>query len=728
MTPRTPTPLPPQPDRVPTHLPANVPANLRANPRLSLWVQASPDDRGDAAVTIHTGKADLGQGVHTALAQIAASELGIGIDRVRVLGPDTHGGPNEGMTSGSLSVQESGAAIRQACAQWRLQPGTERIVEAVVAEAPRSSPVGESIARLDLPPKVRGEPMFIHDLQLPGLLHGRVWRPGAEHARGAQLQHVDADAVRACPGVLAVVRDGDFVGLVARDEHQADEALRVLARACTWRDGPGLAPLLAPDFLTTAPRQTTALATPSPTEPATADSASAAHVLEAVYERPFLAHASIGPSCALARWTPESATTPWQVWTHSQGVFHLQADLALLLGVPAAHIRVRHVPGAGCYGHNGADDVAADAVLLARAVPGHPVRVRWSRADELGWSPFGPAMRVRIAAQVQLASDGPAHAVPRIQAWQHEVWSNGHALRPGRATVPVLLAATQIEPPPGQRRADWDAAQLSQNMPMAVGGGAERNAIPGYTFGGQHVVSHRLLTMPLRTSALRSLGAHANVFAIESFLDEIARACDGDPLALRLAHLADTRAQAVLVQAAQLARWSDWLARSAATRQADADAGRGLGMAYARYKNTGAWLAAVAQVVVQDRVRVEQLWLAVDVGTAINPDGVRNQIEGGALQALSWTLHEAVRFDDKGVLSTGWGHYPILRFSDVPQVHVHLMAHPDDAPPLGAGEAAQGPVSAAIANAVCDALGLRVRRLPIDGQALLAAAGTASAG
>lgn len=701
----------------------DLPANLRANPRLSLWVRADPDVQGIGAIALHTGKADLGQGVHTALAQIAASELGIGIDRVRVLGPDTHGGPNEGMTSGSLSVQESGAAIRQACAQWRANPDTQRHMDVPVPQAPWSSPVGESIARVDLPPKVRGEPVFIHDLQLPGLLHGRVWRPDAEHARGAPLQHVDADAVRACPGVLAVVRDGDFVGLVARDEHQADEALRVLARACTWRDGPGLAPLLSPDFLTTAPRHTTELVMPSSTEPPAADSASPVHALEAAYERPFVAHASIGPSCAVARWTPQSATTPWEVWTHSQGVFHLQADLALMLGVPAAHIRVRHVPGAGCYGHNGADDVAGDAALLARAVPGHPVRVRWSRADELGWSPFGTAMRVRIAAQVQPAAGGPAHAVPRIQAWQHEVWSNGHALRPGRAAAPVLLAATQIEPPPGQRRADWDAAQLSQNMPLAVGGGAERNAIPGYTFGGQHVVSHRLLSMPLRTSALRSLGAHANVFAIESFLDEIARTCACDPLALRLAHLADTRAQAVLVQAAQLARWNDWQARSAATRQADADAGRGLGIAYARYKNSGAWLAAVAQVAVQERVRVERLWLAVDVGTAINPDGVRNQIEGGALQALSWTLHEAVRFDDKGVLSTGWAQYPILRFSDVPQVQVHLMKHDNDAPPLGAGEAAQGPVSAAIANAVCDALGLRVRRLPIDAVALRMAVG-----
>jgi CO/xanthine dehydrogenase Mo-binding subunit len=291
----------------------------------------------------------------------------------------------------------------------------------------------------------------------------------------------------------------------------------------------------------------------------------------------------------------------------------------------------------------------------------------------------------------------------RITRWQHEVWSNGHSSRPGRAPTSVLLAASHL-----QGAAE---ALLAINMPLAAGGGAERNSIPIYNFEQWQAVNHRLLAMPLRTSALRSLGAHCNVFAAESFMDEMALALKVDPLEFRLRHLDDARARAVLERAAQMARW-------AGRRQA---AGRGWGLAVSRYKNTGAWCAVVADVEVEREVRVKKLWIAVDVGLVLNPDGVRNQIEGGAIQTVSWVLKEAVQFDRTRILSNSWETYPILRFSEVPLIEIDLMDRPQEKS-LGAGEATQGPVAAALANAVTDALGLRLRHMPLSTEALTQAA------
>ncbi|RZL87712.1 MAG: xanthine dehydrogenase family protein molybdopterin-binding subunit, partial [Variovorax sp.] len=355
-------------------------------------------------------------------------------------------------------------------------------------------------------------------------------------------------------------------------------------------------------------------------------------LLRADYSRPYLAHASIGPSCALATFTEQGV----EVWSHTQGVFHLRADLALILKRPAHDIVVHHAQGAGCYGHNGADDAAVDAALLARAVPGRPVRVLWSREDELAWSPFGAAMAVSLEAGLD--------AQGRIAHWRHAVWSNGHSMRPGRGgDVPVLLAATQLAEP-------FDAV-TAVNPPPGAGGGGERNAVPIYALPAARVVSHRVLDMPLRTSSLRSLGAHCNVFAIESFMDELALACSADPLEFRLRHLDDPRARDVLQAAARMAGWADRHTR-------EREEGTGFGLGLARYKNSGAWCAAVAQIEAAESVHVRRLWIAVDVGCVINPDGVVNQIEGGAIQTVSWVLKEAVRFDDARVLSASWEDYP----------------------------------------------------------------------
>ena len=475
--------------------------------------------------------------------------------------------------------------------------------------------------------------------------------------------------------------------------HIKQQAAGKLASLCGWTEKARL-----PDvqnlagFLQAQPLETTLVGEKPPLQTPQANAAGLVE-FKASYSRPFLAHASIGPSCAVALWQADprgdGEATTLEVWSHTQGIFNLRSDLALMLNLPPQAITVHHVEGAGCYGHNGADDVAADAALLARAVPGQPVQVVWSREDELGMAPFGPAMQMQLSARVDRnAPDGVC-----IASWQHDVWSNGHGSRPGRGQVPVLLAANLIEAAFAQ--------QVSVNAPLAAGGGAERNAVPLYAFPAFKAVSHRLLAMPVRSSALRSLGAHGNVFAAESFMDEIAHAMQQDPLAFRLRHLEDARARDVLLAAADSSGWASQKAEDACAQ----------GLAVSRYKGTGAYCAAVARVDASRDLRVTDLWIAVDVGLVVNPDGVANQIEGGAIQTVSWVLKEAVQFDATRITSNTWDTYPILRFSEVPRVHVQIIGRPAEKS-VGAGEATHGPVAAAIANALFNATGVRVRDMP----------------
>jgi CO/xanthine dehydrogenase Mo-binding subunit len=421
-----------------------------------------------------------------------------------------------------------------------------------------------------------------------------------------------------------------------------------------------------------------------------AGQAEVARTVRRSYSRPYLAHASIGPSCAVAQWTDPGV----RVWTHSQGIFNLRADLAVALSLRAEAIVVEHVEGAGCYGHNGADDVAFDAVLLARAAGGRPVKVQWSREDELAWAPFGAAMAVDLEADLDANGE--------FVAWRCDIWSNGHTTRPGRAKTPTLLAASHLSPPADQ--------VLPINPPLAGGGGAERNAVPLYDLPSLKVMNHRLLVMPVRVSALRSLGAYANVFAIESMVDEVACEKREDPLAFRLRHLSDPRARDVLEAAARRAGWASRPKRE----------GVGWGIGFARYKNAGAYCAVIAEVEAERDIRVRRLVAAVDAGEVISPDGVANQIEGGAIQATSWTIKEAVRFDNTRITSDSWESYPILRFSEVPAVEVEIVSRPHEKT-LGAGEASQGPTAAAIGNALYDALGIRVRDLPLTTERIVAA-------
>ena len=691
--------------------PVPLPASLAANPVLASWIDFS----ADGVVTISTGKVEYGQGVWTALTQVAAEELDVDLARVRVAPVSTGTSPDEGVTSGSRSIEESGSALRQACAQarsvliaaaaaqlgvpasamcvrdgqmmndghgtgltyWSLAtPGLlgQPAGPPIPVKAPGQwSVAGGSAPRLDFPDKVTGRPRFVHDIVMPGMMFGRVVRPPAAAAELIGLG--DAGP----PDGAVIVRDGSFLGVAAPTDRAAVRSARLLARAARWRASESL-----PDennlreFLLSAPAETVTLGTQRDEGAA----AAAARTLTAEFTRPFLAHASMAPSCAVARWDGDHVS----VWSHSQGIFALRGAIAAGLGMDPAQVTVHHAEGAGAYGHNGADDVALDAVLLARAVPGRPVRVLWSREDEMGWAPAGPAMLARLSAGLD--------AQGRIVTWRQDVWSNGFIGRPGSGGAPRLLALAHL--------AGGQPVAPALDGPATGAMGSTRNAVPGYDIPDKTVVRHRLLVMPIRTSSLRSLGAFLNVFAIESFMDELAAAARSDPVAFRLAHLADPRARRVIEEVAAFAGWGSRPRRD----------GVGYGLGYARYKGTAGYCAAVAEVAADTGVRVRKLWLAVDVGRVINPDGVINQVEGGAVQSTSWAVRERVRFDRARITSVNWDTYPILRFSEVPDVAVRVVAAPDERE-SGAGELAQGPVAGAIGNAVTDAVGVRVRDLPL---------------
>jgi nicotinate dehydrogenase subunit B len=693
-----------------------LPGSLEKEPWLDAWIRIDADNR----VTVFTGKAELGQGIKTALLQVAAEELQVAPRRITLVTADTARTPNEGYTAGSHSMQDSGTALRHAAAHvraliegmaakrfgvgapaLRLQDGVFRAPDgrhasygellagqtlhlrvdpALPVRAPAGhTVVGKPLARVDIPAKVTGGVAYVQDLRLPSMVHGRVVRPPTP---GARLLDVDAHAVARLPGVLKVVRDGRFLAVIADGEYRAVKAAAALARAARW-DMPATLPADA-----SAAAVVRALATqPNPIlARGLVDSAagSPGRTLAAQYTKPFQLHASIGPSCAVA----QLVNGQYTVWTHSQGVYPLRDALAELLGADKTAIRCIHTEGSGCYGHNAADDVAADAALLARSFPGRPVRVQWMREDEHGWEPFGPAMLTAVRATLD--------ATGRIADWQYDVWSPPHNTRPGKAGN--LLAATHLARP--------FAPDTPTPSPQPEGSG-DRNAIPYYVLPNARVVHQFQPSAPLRTSALRSLGAYCNVFSIESFMDELALTAAVDPVAFRLRHLADPRAIEVVRTAAQRFGWDSYKKTPR----------RGRGFAFARYKNLAAFCAVALEVEVAREtgmVRITRAVAAVDCGEIVSPDGVRNQIEGGVIQSASWTLLERVRFDQRQVLTRDWAGYPILRFNQVPdKLEVVLVDRPGQ-PFLGTGEASQGPTGAAIANAVSDAVGLRLRDLPLD--------------
>lgn len=689
-----------------------LPKSLQDNPELGCWI--SFDRPG--LVSVGSGKVELGQGILTALAQIAADELTVDPKLVALMPTDTDRSPDEGLTAGSQSVEVSGASIRLALAQARsalieaaatrlgtdasslsCQDGTilldgrptgldywslaadvdwRQHVTGNVPVTPVGaySAVGASQPRIDMAKK-RGGAGFIHDLALPGMLHVRVARQPFRLARLAEVD--EAWQQRRYPGV-AVLRKNDFLALVAADEHAVHAAHGEAEKFARWEEVAGLWQPAA-----TSGEKVMVLGSAAPH----AGSPS----ISARYSRQHVAHASIGPSCALAQFDAGRLT----VWSHSQGIFPLRGQIAKSMGLDPSVVRVIHAHGSGSYGHNGADDVALDAAIVAMELPGQPVRVLWSREDELSRGPLGAAMSTSVDAALDSAG--------QVASWKLSVVSGPHAQRPGYGGHFNLSSAEAL-----------DRARLPkkvEDLPDAAGGGAARNSVAIYDFPGQKITVRLDTASRIRTSSLRSLGAHLNVFAIESAMDELADLAGVDPLDFRLRHLSDERCRAVLKGAAEMSGWPG---------THPAGEGRALGIAAAHYKNKGAWLAAVAEISVNEEVRLERLWLCADIGLVINPEGARSQIEGGAIQAASWTLKEEVKVENDRVPAFDWSAYPILKFSEVPEIETRFIVDPTR-PPLGAGEASQGPVAAAIGNAASRALGLRMRDLPLTRDRLVAA-------
>lgn len=699
------------------------PVSLKASPLVANWVKFTGNDK--EPIKVFTGKVELGQHILTALAQIAADALRVPLTSINVIPATTSISPDESVTSGSLSVQHSGMSIRAACRHavhlfiqaaaktHNTNPGNISItdgafyihgkcigtyanfaalvdlavpVDMAVAQAGNDADnfVGKPVTDTALVDKLNGRYRFIQDYRWPDMLFGSIVRPPSI---GAKLQSINQAPAVALAGVVRVVIDGSLVGVIATHEHIAHKACQLLAENARW-EGEACLP---PATELTAWMQQQPFHTVSQTQKATKKRHKdrVSKTFEGTFFKPFLKHASIGPSCAAAYYCPDKGL---QVWSHTQGIYNLRTDLSIALNIDEQSIEVHHAPGPGSYGHNGADDVAFDAAWLSTHAPGKHVIVQWSRADEFCWAPQSPPMAVTIQADTD--DNG------NIIDWRHTVWGPGHSMRPGRAATSTLLGSWYTETP--------QPPIPAINAPLAAGGGSERNMLPCYDISCSAINAHRILHMPVRTSSLRSLGAFANVFAIESTLDDIAHEHEVDPIDYRLRILSDPRGINVIKSVRRTSRWDQRQER----RITDGDALTGFGFGYAHYKNKGAYCAVVAEVSIDHEIRVNNLYIAVDVGEIINPDGVKNQIEGGAIQACSWTLLEEARFNDRALTDVSWEDYPILRFRNAPDIQVELLDQPDFAA-VGAGEGSVGPTAAAIANAICDASGARVRTLPL---------------
>jgi CO/xanthine dehydrogenase Mo-binding subunit len=670
----------------------------------------------DGSVAVYSGKVDLGTGFRIAVRQMVAEELELPVERIALIEGDTALTPDQGPTAGSSGIQRGGVQIRQAAATARqalLRLAAEALKtppEALVVEngtiraktggkrvrvgeliggkpfalkldpkAPLKDPaayivVGKPLPRPDLPAKLTGRHTFMQDFKLAGMLHGRVVRPPAI---GAKLDSVDEASISSIPGAR-VVRIENFLGVVAEDEWAAVRAARELK--ASWSGGGGLP---GSDGLERAVRESPVEADEALVHRGDAPQVlgAAAKKLSATYYWPPQSHASLGPSCAVADVRAEEAT----IWTSSQATHKYQPHFAKFLGLPPEKVRLVYLDGAGCYGMNGHEDAAADAAILSRAAR-RPVRVQWMREDEHGWDPKGPPQLLELSASLDDSG--------KIAAWSAEMWIP--AATKGLPNIPLLSPA---------------AAGLPQPQGIATGLIAQ-NADPSYTVPNVRVVAHWLKDTPLRPSNLRSPGKVANTFAVESLVDELAVVAGADPLAFRLQGLDDPRGVAVLKRVGEIMNWQPRSGPSEAGKDSPA---RGRGIAYIHYKHAENYVAMGMEVTV-DRasgsVRVERVVCAHDCGLVINPDAVKNQVEGGILQTLSRALFEEAVFDSNRVTSVDWASYPILKFPDAPEMVVELIDRPE-LPPMGAGEAATAPVAAALANAIFDAVGVRLRRVPM---------------
>ncbi|MGA3000094.1 MAG: molybdopterin cofactor-binding domain-containing protein [Acetobacteraceae bacterium] len=695
-----------------------LPLSIINNRRMSKWVSFQPD----RTVKLAVGKVEIGQGVLIALTQIAAEELDVAIDRFTIVSGDTRDAPDEGSTSSSQSIEMSGRSVRLVTAELRARiidrlarrlncsPSDIAVddgafllddeptghdywnfaddpdfADDITGTARPKDPaaykiVGRPVPRKDLVAKVSGA-AFIHDIVRPGMLHARILR---QPARGATLASLDEAAVRrAARGDFRVVRVGNFVAFAGEDETVVQRAAAAAPGHAKWDNVRQLTPAhQEAAWYATQPSDDRFVGDPVP-------ATIAGKVVTASYSRPFVAHAAMAPSCGLAEYRDGQL----QVWSHTQGVYPLRNALCDFLGLSREQVTVSHAHGAGCYGHNGADDAATDAAVIALQLPGHCIRVQWRREEEFGFEPSGTAHMTKLQAVLDDAG--------KPIDWTCEVWAGSHVQRPIFGGALLAHEAWPTPPPPPR----------PNDPPEAAGGGGTRNGTPLYDFPAKRIIHHLALTTPVRTSSLRGLGALPNVFALECFVDELAEQAAVDPLAWRLAHLSDPRARRLLENVAERCNWT--------SRGPGGDA-RGLGIAWARYKNRAAYAAVAVEVEVDQEVHVRRAWIAADAGLVINPDGAANQLEGGLIHAVSMTLKEQVKLDGDGITSLDWETYPILKFSEVPEISTVLIHAPNE-PTLGMGECTFGPTAAAIGNAVKHALGVRIRDMPLTRDRIAAA-------
>jgi len=683
----------------------------------------------DGTVTMYTGKVDLGTGIRIALPQMVAEELDVAIEKVKLVEGDTALTPDQGPTWGSLSVQVAGVQLRQAAATarkalielavqktgmpsvdfavkdgvvfLRAEPhrrftyvellGDRRFELKVDKDAPVKNPkdhtlVGQPLPRPDVPGKVTGTHTYMQDFKVPGMVHARVVRPPAV---GATLESVDEGSIKAIKGAR-VVRQGSFLAVVADSEWGAVKAARALKATWSKWDGlPESSKLWEHVRSSKVAKDDVAVDRGDPK----AAIAGAARKLKATYDFAVHTHGSMGPSCAVADVKNGKA----EIWSPSQAPHWLLKEVAAALQMEPKDVHIQYLDGAGCYGRNGHEDATCDAALISKLI-GKPVRVQWMREDEHGWDPKGPPTLVEISAGLDAKGD--------IVGWDAELWVPKADITEWPRTLAVTLAG------------------LPQKDAINPGN-IHRNLDPSYPFAHQKAVAHRLETTPFRPSWIRTPGRMQNTYANEVFIDECAAAAGADPVEYRLRYLTDPRGVAVLRAAAAMAKWD---ARPSPRRETSGPIARGRGIAYVKYENVRTYCAGVAEVEVNRQtgaIRCTRFYVAHDCGQIINPDGVRAQIEGQIIQTTSRTLKEELKWNRSRVTSVDWASYPILKFPDVPEVHMELINRPGD-PPWGVGEPAACLPPPAISNAVFDAIGVRLRSVPFTAPKVMAAARAAT--
>ena len=692
-----------------------LPGSMGRAKTVNAWLEILEDGN----IRVLSGKVELGQGIRTAIQQVAAEELDMDLEKVLVHLAETGRTPNEGYTGASASIQNSAMSVRYAAATARqellllaskklntavdnllLYNGLvksnqnkesltfaeildgEQIEKEVMLPIPIKDNsehryVGKAIPRPDIEEMVRGQATYIQDLRFPGMLHARVVRPPGYTS---QLISLDDTGLKSeVSGIIKTVRKGSFVGVITEREYQAVKAEQYLKDHSIWT-----APIPFPKSENLYAHIKLIASSPETVknEGDVAAAFEGTETLKATYTKPYIKHASMGPACGIAMFDGEIL----HIWSHSQGIYPMREALATMLNMEPDKIHIKSVPGAGCFGHSTADDAAADAALLALEYPNTHIRMQWPRHDEHLWDPYGPAMITKLEASLDKDN--------KINSWKTEVWTDSHSTRPNK-DAGTVLAARYLENP-------------YQMKSRGYLGGGHRNADPYYGIPNITVNAH-YYDGPFRTSSLRSLGSFTNIFAIESFMDTLAEKAGQDPLEFRLNHLEDERAIAVIQKVQAL------------TSTQNTEDGEGIGFAFMRYKNTDAYIAVAAKVTVDKNngnVGLIKMWAAVDVGEVINMDGLANQIEGGMIQAVSWTLKEEVTFNTTEITSTDWIKYPILKFSEVPEVEVAIINRPsEDA--KGAGEVPVPPTASAIANAIYNASAIRIYDLPITPEKIL---------